>query len=127
MIGLNSEMVLASDLLLQYLPLKNQVNEKLNQGKEKAMKHIAITFLFCLLAVSAHSGTFRDDFEDGNLDEWGEVLNLWGGTSEWKIEDGVLVCRRPDAPSTFLLFGEKDWKNYSIEFDAKMVQVLSNK
>ena len=90
------------------------------------MRYILFASLLCLLAISAQAGTFVDDFEDGNLDGWGEVLNLGGGISEWKVEDGILTCRRPSDPSTFLLFGEKDWKNYTIEFDARMVEKLSN-
>jgi hypothetical protein len=97
-----------------------------NRKGGKIMRHMAVIFALCLLVMSARAGTFRDDFEDGNLDGWGKVLNLGGGISEWKVEDGVLICRRPSDPSTFLLFGEKDWKNYSIEFDARMVEVLSN-
>lgn len=86
----------------------------------------SLLMMALMISLPAQAGTFRDDFEDGNLDGWGEILNLGGGISEWKVEDGVLTCRRPSDPSTFLLFGEKEWKNYSIEFDAKMVQKLSN-
>jgi hypothetical protein len=94
------------------------------------MKRIMITVsLFMLvLAISSpvFAGTFRDDFEDGNLDEWGEIVNYMGGASEWKIENGELICDRPNGWTCVLLFGKKEWKNYSIECDAKIVKAYSN-
>jgi hypothetical protein len=89
------------------------------------MRYIFFILSICLLVVSAQAGTFRDDFEDGNLDGWGEILNYGGGTSEWKVDNGVLTCRRPFDGSSLLFFGKKEWKNYSVELDSKMVQALS--
>jgi len=88
------------------------------------MKYIMITFAISLLVVSAHAGTYVETFDDGNFDGW-EILNWTGGTSEWKVEDGILIGSRPDAASALLMFGEEEWRNYSIEFDARMLERLS--
>lgn len=79
-----------------------------------------------MIALPTRAGTFKDNFDDGNLDGWGKILNYGGGISEWKVDNGVLTCSRPFDGSSQLLFGKKEWKDYSIECDTKMVQVLSN-
>lgn len=87
------------------------------------MKCIATALTFCLLVLAAQAETFTDDFEDGDLDGW-EVVNTKGGASEWKAEDGVLQCTRSDIWITNLVFGQEEWRNYTIEFDARMVERL---
>jgi hypothetical protein len=47
-----------------------------------------------------------------------------GGVSEWKVENGVAICRRPPDLASCLIFGEEEWRNYSIECDAKMMEKL---
>jgi hypothetical protein len=85
----------------------------------------SLLMMALMIALPAWAGIFKDDFNDGNFDGW-EIENCRVPGSEWKVDNGVLTCRRPSHASTFLLFGEKEWKNYSIEFDAKMVQILSD-
>ena len=89
------------------------------------MKYIVVTFAFCLLVTSAQAGTYINNFDDGNLDSW-IIFDFRGGVSEWKIEDGVLVCRRQKDATSSLLYGEESWGAYSIECDAKMVEILAN-
>jgi hypothetical protein len=87
------------------------------------MRYVLVILTLCLLVISAQAGTFKDNFNDGNLDGW-KIINTMGNTSEWKIENGVLICRRDNIWISNLVFGEEEWKNYSIECDAKMIQTL---
>lgn len=79
-----------------------------------------LTVVFCLLVTSAWAGTFRDDFEDGNLDgwrqEWQPHWNLW------KILDGELECTQRSKISTTLVTGDVTWKDYTIEYDVKLLE-----
>jgi hypothetical protein len=83
------------------------------------MRYILIVLALCFFVISVQAGTFRDDFEDGNLDGW-EIKQGAAG-AEWKVEDGVLKSRCQDTWSE-LLFGEQEWHNYSLEYDAKMLE-----
>ena len=82
----------------------------------------AILFL-CLLVMSAQAGTYIDNFDDGNLDGW-EVMDTKNQGVKWTVENGVLICNRPSIWDSFLRFGEEEWQNYSIECDAKLVQIF---
>lgn len=75
------------------------------------MKGIAILYML-LIAISVWTGTFRDDFEDGNWQGW-QIADLDGGVSTWTVEDGILVCNRPNIASSYLMIGERNWRNYS--------------
>jgi hypothetical protein len=66
----------------------------------------------------------RDDFSDGNYEGW-QVANLEGGSSIWSVDNKMLVCNRPSIWSSFLMIGEEKWRNYSIEFDVKMTDILT--
>lgn len=89
------------------------------------MKRAMVTFALCLLVTSAQAGTYINNFEEENLDGW-IIFNFRGGVAEWKVEDGVLVCRRTVEPSSSLLYGEESWGAYNIECDAKMVETFPN-
>jgi hypothetical protein len=89
------------------------------------MRYIVVTFALCLLVTSAQAGTYMHNFDDGDLDSC-VIFDFLGGVSEWKIEDGILTCRRTIAPSSSLLYGEESWGDYSIECDAKMVETFAN-
>jgi hypothetical protein len=89
------------------------------------MRYIVVTFALCLMVTSAQAGTYINNFDGGNLDNW-TIFNFRGGVAEWEIEDGVLVCRRPLEPSSSLLYGEESWGAYDIECDAKMVETFPN-
>jgi len=57
------------------------------------MERAIWTLGLILLATSAHPGTFRDNFDDGNLDNW----NVWKGadqSGQWfvKDSDSLRVC-----------------------------------
>lgn len=39
----------------------------------------------------------------------------------WKIVDGELECKRRDFNSTLLITGKPEWKDYTIEYDVKLL------
>jgi hypothetical protein len=80
----------------------------------------------CLLLFPAlvWAGTFRDDFEDGDLKGW-TVWNVRGGNSVWKVESGKLIDERKDMWASFVILDESvGWKDYEMEFEAMIKQSL---
>jgi len=83
-------------------------------------------FVFFVFTLSALAGTWRDDFEDGNFDGWKQEVP-WAQNPDpsiWKIVDGELECKRADWNSTLLITGEPEWKDYTIEYDVKLLEDL---
>lgn len=90
------------------------------------MRCVLVILSLCLLITSAQAGTFRDDFDDGNFDGW-EILNFpCTGQSKWEVKDGVLWCEVRSICSAALVFGDNEWRNYSIECDARMLERFPN-
>lgn len=83
------------------------------------MRAIAILcMLFLVLPVWA--GTFRDDFEDGNLDGWRQVNPV--APMLWEIANGELECVKKNVESTVIVIGEDDWSDYTIDFDVMLLE-----
>ena len=112
---------------IMFATLKGFDTPSATQPKGYFVNRFAASLLVMALMISlpAWAGTYVENFDDGDLDSWG-IFDFLGGVSEWKVEDGILICRRPSAPSSTLLYGEEDWGNYSIECDAKMVEPIAN-
>jgi len=96
------------------------------------MKGIAVTttLALCLLltwaigaSYTAQAGTYVENFDDGDFDGW-EIYDGGEPGAEWAVEDGVLTCRREILWMAELLFGEEDWRNYTIECDARMLEPM---
>jgi hypothetical protein len=98
------------------------VKLKLNLEEKTVMKYILVILSICLLVVSAQAGTFKDDFEDGNLDGWRQGSPFSQTPTLWKIVDGELECTYQNSISTLLLTGEESWKDYTIEYDVKLLK-----
>jgi len=80
----------------------------------------AMILLTLLVTLPVWAGTFRDDFEDGNLDGWQQ---LWPqGAMIWKVVDGELECSRLSQWSAGIAVGEASWTDYTIEADVKLLQ-----
>jgi len=75
-------------------------------------------------AGTIQAGTYKNDFTDGNLDGW-KIEDYGVQNVEWKVDNGILVCKRPHDWNTELFIGDMEWKNYSIECDVKMMEKLS--
>jgi len=91
------------------------------------MRQVVFILALCLLVVSAYAGTYVETFDDGDFDGW-EILEGLGavGQSEWKVVDGVATCRNGSVYGSMPFFGEDDWRNYTIECDAKIVEPIVN-
>ena len=85
------------------------------------MRYMVVTFVLCLLVVSAHAGTYVDTFDYGDSDGWEAI-----GPAKWNIVDGVLTARSTVNSGSGFLFGEDGWRNYTLECDAKMVEKLNS-
>ncbi len=80
----------------------------------------SIVLSMLLVALPVWAGTFRDDFEDGDLDGWKQ---LWPeGAMIWKVVDGELECSRLSQWSAGIVTGEASWTDYTIEADVKLLQ-----
>lgn len=72
------------------------------------------TLCILLIALPAWAGTWRDDFEDGNLNGWVPV-----GDAKWEVVDGrckVSIAAGDDL-FALLMIGELGWSDYSVEME----------
>jgi hypothetical protein len=85
---------------------------------------IVVLWLLAALVTIPHvgAGTFRDDFEDGDLDGWRQAHPA--DPMLWRTVDGELECTRQDRVSTILVIGEDDWSDYTIEYDVMLLEDL---
>jgi len=63
------------------------------------------------------AGTLRDDFDDGNMDEW----DLSRAFDSWKVENGELVITPRGVPVEFFI-GETTWDDYTVRVKTKIVK-----
>ena len=77
---------------------------------------IFMTVLGLLIVLMAtpciNAGTFRDDFEDGDLEGWKQLAPP--GPILWKIVDGELEVSKLGNTSTGLITGEATWADYRL-------------
>jgi hypothetical protein len=95
-----------------------------NGRKEKVMfarYSSALVLVFALVFVaSAWAGTFKDDFQDGDLEGWEQ---FWPkGAMLWEVIDGELACSRVTDHSAEIITGDVSWTDYTIECDVKLVE-----
>jgi len=84
----------------------------------------ALWLLWAFIATPCPmAGTFRDDFEDGDLKGWRQQYPFAPEPTFWKIVDGELegTYLNP-ASTTELHIGEENWKDYTIEFEMKLLK-----
>jgi len=94
------------------------------------MKWFVIIALAFLLATETSAGTFRDDFEDGNLSGW-ELKQSRKAVVEFQVENGEASIQtnspprlngvRQDCRGTMII-GSNDWRNYTLELRVKIVE-----
>jgi hypothetical protein len=96
--------------------------------KGGSMKLVVITSIVFLFTFSAGAGVFLEDFENGNLDAWQELILsqdfLFFDVDDpppgsWEIVDGELHAVSPDDSTRLLTIGDETWRDYTIEFDVK--------
>jgi hypothetical protein len=73
-----------------------------------------------MLALPSLAGTWRDDFEDGNLDGWEDLDPCW------TVEDGECSGDFFNAPPNIIgliLIGDTGWKDYTVKCKMKFVGI----
>ena len=92
------------------------------------MKRVMIASMIFLFTFSAGAGVFREDFDNGNLDAWQELILTQDflfidvedpPPGSWEIVKGELHAVSPDESTRLLTIGDETWRDYTIEFDVK--------
>ena len=83
------------------------------------MRFACIFTLFLLLPFSAAAGTFIETFDDKDMDEWRELVQLNNPPGLWEIVKGELEVVNRDPSLYFFTTGDETWEDYSVEFDVK--------
>jgi hypothetical protein len=83
----------------------------------QAMKHAAIGVALLMLTTSVWAGTLRDNFDDGNMDEW----DLSEADPFWEVKDGELVITARAFPVQFFI-GETTWGDYTVRVRTRIVK-----
>ena len=94
------------------------------------MRYLFPVFLSVLLvSISAWAGTWRDDFNDGDLSGWKMIkmsrnFFLWEGN--WRIKDGVVIGgdENPDVIYFLSLSRGATWSDYIAEVSVKLSKPL---
>jgi hypothetical protein len=110
--------------MVQLIPTNpiNSINS-INPTKSHLFFLIILWLLLALIATpSIKAGTFRDDFEDGKLDGWRQDFPGEKKPTLWKVVKGELECTRRDSISTSLVTGDIFWKDYTMEYDVKLLE-----
>ena len=81
------------------------------------MKSVVIVAIFFSLIASALAGTFLETFDDGDLEEWRELVLLKEAPGSWVILNDELHAVSPDLVMRLLTTGDETWEDYTIEFD----------
>ncbi|HGE72697.1 TPA: DUF1080 domain-containing protein [Candidatus Poribacteria bacterium] len=95
--------------------------------------------ILCIIIYSIFSsvilaGTFRDNFDDGNLNGWRMTKFDWSafaeveGVSNWQIKNGMAVSGDNDVAMIHGLFIDEkiygSWKDYTAEVSVKLAKPL---
>lgn len=94
---------------------------------KRNMFRASLLVMALMISLPAWAGTYVETFDDGDFDGW-EIVEGWDavGASEWNVVDGVATCRNGSTYGSMLFFGEDDWRNYTIECDARIAEPIVN-
>ena len=81
------------------------------------MKHAMIGVALLMLTTSVWAGTLRDDFDDGDMDEW----DLSKAGNIWEVKNGELVITPRSSP-VVLSIGETTWDNYTVRVRTRIAK-----
>jgi hypothetical protein len=88
------------------------------KAKITSLALVCLAFVF-MLALPGLAGKWRDNFDDGKMDEWD--LSYAGGI--WEVKNGELVITPRGAGAPVQLFiGDSTWQDYTINVKAKIVE-----
>jgi len=96
------------------------------------MRYLFPVFLPILfVSISAWAGTWRDDFNDGDLDGWRMDKHIWKervipDAGNWWVEDGVVIGgeEAPGVTHALTVKGGWDWSDYTVEVSVKLIKQL---
>jgi len=77
----------------------------------------------CIAVLPAFAGTWRDDFEDGDLAGW-EIGGGGANWENWKVENGELLLSNQGSLTVFST-GGAGWSDYTVQADVMIVKVLT--
>ena len=80
---------------------------------------VIVAILLFLPTTVGWTGTFIDNFDDGNADGWTVAENA---TSEWKVTNGGYHGSIADGTESIAVIGEPDWDVESIEVTIRDAQ-----
>ena len=83
------------------------------------MKPIIIVVTLFLCPFPGWTGTFLETFDDGELEDWTELVQLNNLTGSWEIVDDELHAISHETFLRLLTTGDDTWEDYTIEFDVK--------
>lgn len=76
--------------------------------------------LMALISLPVMAGTYVDNFNDGNMDEW----KIGGLGGDWKVIGGELILKSLDPNFTFgFTLGDQTWKNYTLQAKMKVTEM----
>lgn len=82
------------------------------------MRFGMITLLF-FLPLSAAAGTFLETFDNKELEDWQELVQLNKVPALWEIVNGELEVVNRNTHLHFFTTGDETWEDYTVEFDVK--------
>ena len=83
------------------------------------MKLIHLIALLLLIPFSALAGTFLETFDDKDLEDWQELVQLNKVPGSWEVVDGELHAISRETFLRLLTTGNDTWGDYTVEFDVK--------
>lgn len=87
-----------------------------------SMLSLSISISILSFPLLASAGTWRDDFEDGDLKGW-EVFNFERGAEKWSVTKGEAVGEIFQIGfMSLLLTGQDGWKDYSVQCRVRFVK-----
>ena len=86
--------------------------------------NILFTFALAALPSLNAGGDWIELFDGSSLDGWTTTGGRYDGKAEWTVEGGAIVGREGAGGSGGLIYTEKEYENFEIEFDAWVVPAL---
>jgi hypothetical protein len=84
------------------------------------MKFISIVVMLFLLPFSVWAGTFLENFDDGDLEGWQElVVQLNEAAGSWNVINDELHAVSHEGFPHLLTTGDDTWEDYTLEFEVK--------
>lgn len=92
---------------------------------------LGIFFVFMLVSISTVAGTWKDDFNDGDLEGWSMTKAIWQGPlmpgeGSWSIKDGVVIGGDGVGSTLHSLWVSEGmpWSDYAAEVSIKLPKPL---